>query len=223
MAFVPLMLNVSDRRCLIVGGGFVARRRAAKLSKAGAIVTVVAPDIEPGLASMSAITCHHRPFEPADAADADFVVVATDEPDVNEAVARAARAAGAWVNRADRSEAGDMVVPVSRNRGPMTVAVSTNGSSAELARTICEQMIQSVSADEIRLLQLAGDMRAKAQSMQLHRDVRKRLLHAIVEPRALALLADAGEAALTAWYDQLLQWARTAGPETMSDLPWPTR
>ncbi|MGC8571196.1 precorrin-2 dehydrogenase/sirohydrochlorin ferrochelatase family protein [Caldivirga sp.] len=42
MARVPLFIEFSDKRVLVIGGGYVGTRRALKFSEAGAYVTVIA-------------------------------------------------------------------------------------------------------------------------------------------------------------------------------------
>ncbi len=43
MDYLPIFLDVSRRRCLVVGGGEIAERKVASLLEAGAEVTVVSP------------------------------------------------------------------------------------------------------------------------------------------------------------------------------------
>ena len=52
MDFLPIFLNVKGKRCLVVGGGEVARRKAQILLEAGATVLAVAPEIDPALAAL---------------------------------------------------------------------------------------------------------------------------------------------------------------------------
>ncbi|HEX6590643.1 MAG TPA: NAD(P)-dependent oxidoreductase, partial [Moraxellaceae bacterium] len=49
MDYLPIFLKVREQRCLVVGGGDVAARKAAMLLRAGARVHVVAPEIDEGL------------------------------------------------------------------------------------------------------------------------------------------------------------------------------
>ena len=45
MDFLPILLDVRERPCLVVGGGDVAARKVALLLRAGARVTVLAPTL----------------------------------------------------------------------------------------------------------------------------------------------------------------------------------
>ena len=49
MEIFPISLKLQQQRCLIVGGGHIAYRKASLLVKAGAIVDVIAPEIIPEL------------------------------------------------------------------------------------------------------------------------------------------------------------------------------
>ena len=90
-----MTLNLDGVACLVVGAGPVGRRKAATLTAAGAVVTVLAPE-------------HNRPFRPGDCAGHRVVVAATDDAATNDAVAEDAHAHGAWCNRADRADGGDL-------------------------------------------------------------------------------------------------------------------
>ena len=46
MDIFPISLRLQQQRCLIVGGGQIALRKATLLHKAGAIIDVVAPEID---------------------------------------------------------------------------------------------------------------------------------------------------------------------------------
>ncbi len=77
-----------------------------------------------------------RPFESADLDGVRLVVTATGVPDVDAAVAADATAAGIWVNAADRPADCTFILPAIARNGPLTIAVSTDGSSPALAGRI---------------------------------------------------------------------------------------
>lgn len=139
----PVMLDLGGASVLVVGGGRVAWRKAQGLAAAGAVVTVVAPQIVPELVELAA-TVHRRPYASGDAASHRLVITATDDPAVNAAVATDATAAGVWVNSADDPANCTFILPAVARRGPVTIAVSTGGASPALA-----SHLRSVIQDEV--------------------------------------------------------------------------
>src|SRR4051812_15444387 len=85
----PLLLDLTGRRVVVVGGGFVASRRARGLHEAGAHVVVVAREVAEEIAELGVETVT-RPFEDGDVDDAWLVMACTDDPAVNADVAAAA-------------------------------------------------------------------------------------------------------------------------------------
>jgi precorrin-2 dehydrogenase / sirohydrochlorin ferrochelatase len=159
---LPVMLNVHQRRCVIVGGGKTACRRARSLLESGALVTLVAPRIDVAFDDPN-ITTHQRPFEPGDLHDAFLVVIATDNPSVNQAAADEARRVGALINRADDPTHGDLTFPAHRRHGPITLAVHTGGISASAAAHIIRDLSESLDPDWSTLIELAAPCRSLIQ------------------------------------------------------------
>src|SRR4051812_24882443 len=99
----PLMLDVTDRPVVIVGGGAVAVRKVRGLLEAGATkITVVATDfhadLPPGVSRVA------ERYEPRHVDGAELVFAATDRPEVNDAVVRDCRARRILVQRADNDD-----------------------------------------------------------------------------------------------------------------------
>ncbi|HEY6580511.1 MAG TPA: bifunctional precorrin-2 dehydrogenase/sirohydrochlorin ferrochelatase [Rubrobacter sp.] len=134
-----MFLDLSGRRCVVVGGGAVATRKARKLLQAGAEVVVVSPAVLSELESIGA-EIRYRPYEAGDLEGADLAFTATDSREVNAAVAREARERGVLVNAADKPSVGDFAVPSTLRRGGLQVAVSTGGASPTLARRIRKEL-----------------------------------------------------------------------------------
>ena len=119
---LPLFVDLTGRRALVVGAGPVGARRARTLVDAGARVEVVAPDVRADLPAE--ITHHDRPFEVADVEGAWLVVAATDDVTVQEQIAAACNDLCVFCVRADDATQGTARVPASQHRGDVTVAVS---------------------------------------------------------------------------------------------------
>jgi uroporphyrin-III C-methyltransferase/precorrin-2 dehydrogenase/sirohydrochlorin ferrochelatase len=132
--YFPASLKVGGERCLVVGGGAVALRKARALRRAGARVVAVGPAFSPGFARIAELV--RRPFRASDVRGAALVVSATDDPGVNRAVHAACRRRGIPVNVVDVPELCTFIVPSVVRRGPVTVAVSTGGLSPSLAQAL---------------------------------------------------------------------------------------
>src|SRR4030066_1595868 len=103
VAMYPVTLNVKGRRCLVVGGGWVALRKVEGLLAEGAQVTVVTPEAVGPLATLTkdqAITLEKRAYRPGEAAAFPLVFAATDDREVNRRGSADAASAGGWVNGA---------------------------------------------------------------------------------------------------------------------------
>jgi siroheme synthase-like protein len=158
----PVVLDLTDRPCLVVGGGAVALRKVGGLVEAGARVTVVSPWISaPLLRLATAAALHWRPREYAagDAAGFALVVVATDDPRVSEAVAAECRERGVWVNCADRPASCDFILPAVLRRGAVTLAVSTGGASPTMARAVREELDALLPEEIAPLTEVMAEVR----------------------------------------------------------------
>lgn len=135
----PVFMDLEGRRCVVVGGGEVANRKARKLLQARAEVVVISPEVKPELESV-AVELLRRPYEDGDLEGAYLAFAATDSREVNAAVALEARAKSIPVNVADLPSEGSFAVPAVLRRGRMQLAVSTGGASPSLARSIRDEL-----------------------------------------------------------------------------------
>ncbi|MBS0580412.1 MAG: uroporphyrinogen-III C-methyltransferase [Proteobacteria bacterium] len=166
MDYLPVFLRVSGQPVLVVGGGEVALRKAEWFLKAGARVSVVAPELHPELA------CYVRTgelahlagaFAPAQLAGVIAAVAATSERAVNAQVSAAARERGIAVNVVDDAELSTFIFPAIIDRSPIIVAVSSAGRAPVLARRVREQIESLLPA---RLGQLARFMGRHRRAVQ---------------------------------------------------------
>lgn len=166
MDFLPIFLSLKGARCLVVGGGAVAARKAGLLAGCGAKVAVVAPELGETLAAEAAAgRIEHIParFEPAHLDAATVVIAATDDHAVNAAVSQEARARNIPVNVVDAPELCSFIFPSIVDRSPMIVAVSTGGASPVLARLVRAKLETMLPAAYGRLAQLANELRERVK------------------------------------------------------------
>ena len=142
----PSGLRLGGRRVVVVGGGHVAQRRVPGLIAVGADVLVVSPEVTPaieGLVGGGEVTWVRRRFEEADLDGAWYAVAATDDPEANEAVSRAAEERRMFCVRADDATEATAWTPAVGRHAGMTVAVLGNRDprrSASVRDEILEQM-----------------------------------------------------------------------------------
>ena len=155
----PVNLVVAGRRCLVVGGGRVAARKAAALAACGAAVHVVAPSVSDEVRAVPGVTWDERPYEQGEVAGYRLAMAATDDPVVNHAVYEDGEAAGVWVNSADDPANCSYTLPAVVRQGPIVVAVSTGGRSPALATWLRRKFEGELGPEYVTLLDLLEERR----------------------------------------------------------------
>jgi siroheme synthase-like protein len=134
---LPILVEGTSLRALVVGGGTVASRKTAVLIEAGATIRVVSPE---ACAAMRAIigagkvVLTERPYSRGDIGDAQLVIAATNDRAVNAAVTEDARVANRLVNVADAPSDGSFVTMATHRSGQLIVGVSAGGVPGAAAR-----------------------------------------------------------------------------------------
>ncbi|KOO08120.1 precorrin-2 dehydrogenase/sirohydrochlorin ferrochelatase family protein [Vibrio hepatarius] len=144
MQYFPLFLNLKGKPVLVVGGGEVACRKVDTLVRAGAMVTIVSPQIEDYLRTLvdSQECIWIQNFYSKELLDKKFVQVwaTTDNPELNHQVHRDAKQLGILVNVVDDLPYCDFITPSIINRGRIQLAISSGGASPVLVRNIREKL-----------------------------------------------------------------------------------
>ena len=196
----PIMIDVTDRPVVIVGGGPVAVRKATGVLEAGATrVRVVSPAFDPAMPG--AVERVAATYEPAHLDGAGLVFAATDLPAVNDAVVRDARARGVLVSRADADDddPGDFVVPAKWRSGPVTLAVSTGGNPA-LAVTIRDGLKNRWDGRWTRMAELMVVLRSQFRAApDVPPPMRREIFRDLATEEALDVLARGDFEGLVDW------------------------
>jgi siroheme synthase-like protein len=135
LRYYPIFLELRGKPVLVAGAGRVGLRKSRGLVEAGALVTVVAPEIDPAFETLP-VRMHRRAFEPEDIGAHVLVFAATNRRDVNARIAAEARQRGIPVNVADAPEECDFLVPARVSLPEAQVAISTEGRDPRLAASL---------------------------------------------------------------------------------------
>lgn len=153
MAYFPMFVDMTERECLIVGGGNVAYRKVIVMLDFGAKVTVVAEDIcdelrkltiddivsEDKTGSYTAnkenrITFIKRRFERKDCDGMEMVIAATDDNALNHEIAEYCKANGIMVNAVDQKADCSFIFPSYIKEKNLVAAFSSGGNSPVLTQ-----------------------------------------------------------------------------------------
>jgi siroheme synthase-like protein len=158
----PVNLVVEGRSVLVVGGGRVATGKVRRLVESGARVTVVAPEISAEIEQLD-VVCERRPYEGGEVARYRLAVTATGT-DVDAQVFAEGEAAGVWVNAADDPAHCSFTLPAVARRGPLSVAVSTDGRSPAMASWLRARFEAELGPEYEALLEILREQRDALRS-----------------------------------------------------------
>jgi siroheme synthase-like protein len=188
----PVMLELADRRCVVIGDEAVRQGKAEGLLAAGADdVVVVDERIDGRFEGVDGVTVERRAWRPDDLDGAFLVVASSDEAATRAAIAREARLRGALVNVMDDVPSCDWAAPAVVRRGDLVLAIGTGGASPAVARLVRERLEEELGPEWADLLRVVGEVRAETVAALPDLAVRARRWHAALDlDEAAALVRD---------------------------------
>lgn len=196
--YYPVFIDLTGRRCLVVGGGSVASRKVISLLEAEARVVVVSPTAGEEisrLASEGRIEWRKREFADYDLEGSFLVIGATDDPQVNRRVFHEAERRAMLANVVDEPEACNFIVPALVSRGDFQVAISTGGASPVLARKLRRELEKRFGPVYGEIVEELAHIRASLKDKLASEPERRRFWEKLVDVDFLDSLGQ-GEAKL---------------------------
>lgn len=207
MAYFPMFVDLTDKTCLVVGGGEVAYRKVKTLLDFDAKVTVVAESVCPRLAGLAGarivtsenkmlsacgqdaekaddleqkITICVRPFQKEDCDGRLLVVAATDDKELNHNIAEYCKAAGIMVNAVDQKDDCSFIFSSYVREQNLVAAFSSGGKSPVLTQYLKKKETDILTPFLGTLNEYMGDIRADIISKYASEEERKRAFCDIV-------------------------------------------
>ena len=189
--YYPVFLDLRGRRCIVIGGGFVAQRKVKTLLESGAAVTVISPTATRRLqdyARRGQIRYVPRRFRLCDLDRAWLVIAATDEQRVNQRVFRTASRLHVFTNIIDQTPLCSFIAPAIVKRGGVVLAISTGGGSPALAKQLRRELGRTIGKDYAQMLRLLASLRPAAKAILPGPRQRKQYFDRLVEGRVFDLV-----------------------------------
>lgn len=184
MPLYPVNLRITNRLCVVVGGGGVALRKVRGLLEGNARVRIISPAVVPELgflADEQKIEWLRRGYAEGDLHGAFLVFAATNDRMVQDRIMKEAEKTAVLLNSADDSYGSDFHVPAHFRRGKMLVTVSTGGGSPALAKKIREQLEELIGPEFEAVVDLLGMVRQRVlvqhDNVAADGELFRRLLH----------------------------------------------
>ncbi|MCF5282776.1 uroporphyrinogen-III C-methyltransferase, partial [Pseudomonas syringae] len=168
MEFLPLFHNLRGSWVLVVGGGEIALRKSRLIADAGAVLRVVAPEIEAQLSELvvqSGGEMILRGYSECDLDGCVLIIAATDDEPLNAQVSRDARLRCVPVNVVDAPALCTVIFPAIVDRSPLVIAVSSGGDAPVLARLIRAKLETWIPSSYGQLAGLAARFRNQVKGL----------------------------------------------------------
>ena len=186
MRYYPLFADLNGKKCLVVGGGSVAERKARALLRCQALVEVVSPKITRGLSGLrdkGKISWRRRGYSEDCLRGAFLVIAATDSRQTNSQVSGSCREKGILVNVVDVPRESNFIAPAFVEKGGLVIAISTGGRAPCLAKKIRQELSADFLPRYGGLLKEVSGLREKLRSGCAGFKKRKNALKKLIDSR----------------------------------------
>ena len=168
--YYPVFIDVTERTCVVIGGGTIGQEKVEKLLESDAEVLVISPVVNQKVRDMAdagQVTWEQREYKPGDLAGAFIAIAATDDNKVNRQIAAEAQERNVLLNVVDVTHLCTFIAPSVARRGEVTIATSTGGASPALARTFREKLTGSRILEYADLAPVLASARAELREASL--------------------------------------------------------
>lgn len=197
---IPLHHDFRGETVLVFGGGPVGARKARRFAREARVIVVSPefadrrfapePDGDEDVAHAGHVAFVRAAPTPDDVpgwldrAAPALVVAATDDDDLNAAIAAAADERGVLYNRADRSgtdrrPVGEVVVPATVRDEPVVASLATGGASPALSKHLRERLEEQL-AGAGAMAELTAEIRADLRARDIDPDARREAVRRVV-------------------------------------------
>lgn len=193
MSYLPIMLNVLDKRVLIIGGGEIAEKKAEIMLKYGVKVDVLASKFSDSFSVLNVRKTNIK-IETSNEIEnylegSPIVIIATNDRSLNYDIEQLCAKKGLLYNRVDEAES-PFIFPATFESGGVVVSVSTGGRSPSFARFLRDILYED-SRGYIEGLPVIENLRSGIEIKDFHR--RAEFFRALLDSRNFWDLISSGK------------------------------
>jgi precorrin-2 dehydrogenase/sirohydrochlorin ferrochelatase len=191
------LINLVNKRVVVIGGGQVALRKVRGLLDADAGIHLISPKVVDDLETLARaglITWEQRNYRAGDLSKAFLVIAATDAPDVNETIWQEAQQEGCLINTVDDPAHCNFILPALVRRGEFSIAVSSGGASPALARHIREKLEDEFGPEYEDFTKVLGELRQDLLANTTPGKERLNLANQLIDSKLMEILKQEGYA-----------------------------
>lgn len=181
--YYPLMLDLSQFKCLIIGGGEVAYRKAKSLLAYGGKVTVLSEKFIAELETLPIkriAASFEEKYLDSYCNTFTLIIAATSDKACNYQIGTYCKQHHILCNVATDEALSSFIVPSSLQRGDLVIAVSTGGNSPALAAKIKQELNDRYDEGFIAYVKKLGQLREQIKAEVADEKRRRALLRYIV-------------------------------------------
>mgnify|MGYP006286319865 CR=1 FL=1 len=160
--YLPVNLDITQFKSLVIGGGKIAYRKALTLLKYGSSPAILSPEvIEPmeELIKKHNLIFINRKYQGKDIENFKLVFVATGDPEADKLIKEDCDEANVLVNVADVPELCNFIMPATVKRGDLTLAIGSGGKAPFYVKEIRKRLQSEFPKQYEVTIQLAGEFR----------------------------------------------------------------
>lgn len=161
----PVFLKLNNLHTVLIGGGNVGLEKLSAIlnNSNQAKVTVISRDFLPQIHELAAqhegVTIVQKSFVDEDLNNAEVVIAATNDSDLNNYIRQAAHDRKLLINVADKPSLCDFYLASVVQKGDLKLAISTNGKSPTIAKRLKEVLNESIPDELDITLQQMSELR----------------------------------------------------------------
>jgi precorrin-2 dehydrogenase/sirohydrochlorin ferrochelatase len=194
-------LKLTEKTVSIFGGGNMGEKKAKKFLQANSMVVVISKGFTDGLkrlgqqGKVKLIETEveiNSPSTTSLISNSDLIIAATNDPKLNEDIAKEARKMGVLVCAVDKPSISDFHLPAIAHVGEIQIAIGTGGKSPAMARILRKRVEEIITNEDVLQVTLQHYARNLARSHIPDIEARRNVLYQIIQDRKVKRLLKEG-------------------------------